>query len=799
LKNLAQTSDTLNSNPTPASRFNVLLIGIDDANSSSLAQTLATHPLQQFNVVIFSRLDLALQAIKEKKPDVILLDAQLPEGDFLNNLHACISLAGLLPIIIMSDRADNALALRALEKGAQDFLVKGDINANALVRIIRYAISRAQLDQKLLSNEIQMRQLLEHSPVAVGIRRLRDNSRMFVNQCYVDLFQTNFPAALGESPHEKYQNINDFHHITERIKQGEIIVNFELGLMTETRQELWVLASYFPMEYENEAAILSWFYDISAIHKAHQALALANKTKSQFLATMSHEIRTPMNAIIGMAELLKDTQLSTQQISYTDIIRNSTTSLLHIVNDILDFSDIESGQLTIETSEAALQPLLNECIARHQSDAQSKHLRLKLDMDGMLPAVIVCDPKRVRQIIDNLLSNAIKFSKQGEILLYVRQAGHTTLRFEVSDHGIGMTQESIDTLFQPFTQADGSHSRSFGGTGLGLAICQRLLHLMNGEIGVDSQPGHGSTFWFEFPLVVAKSAMAPTPPQPAQTMAQTAPSAIPAPVQPGVVDVVDVAKAAEVAITASQRILVVDDNDINQTLVVILLKKLGYQTDQAYDGQEALAAHASQAYGLILMDCQMPIMDGFEATRRIREIEAQQGRHTAIIAITANAMPGDRERCLQAGMDDYLAKPFYPEAFTAIIQRWIPDAESTQAAPAAVPIIDFSLLNDICGGDDNTIQQFLDMFVLSTGPLLQRLQNAVAQHDFPTIRAVNHELAGTAANLGMLQMHALVEPLRKTYNPPDIVAAEQVLQKMMVAFAQIQQAVHQRQQSLIKN
>jgi CheY-like chemotaxis protein len=197
------------------------------------------------------------------------------------------------------------------------------------------------------------------------------------------------------------------------------------------------------------------------------------------------------------------------------------------------------------------------------------------------------------------------------------------------------------------------------------------------------------------------------------------------------------------------------------------------------------------------MDCQMPHMDGFEATRKIRAIEGEQGRHTAIIAVTANAMQGDRERCLQAGMDDYLAKPFYPDAFFAMVKRWIaPAAESRVVAAPTEAIIDFTLLNDICGGDSNTIQQFLEMFVASTRPLLLRLQQAVEQSDFVTIRSVNHELAGTAANLGMQQMHALVEPLRKTYNPPDALGAAQIYQQMVEAFGRVCQSVQARRVSL---
>ncbi|MEN9868448.1 MAG: hypothetical protein RL748_4038, partial [Pseudomonadota bacterium] len=516
---------------------------------------------------MLDRLDLALQAIKEQEPDAILLDAQFPQGTFSDNLRACLSIAGLIPIIVIADSADPDLAMHALDAGAQDFLVKTDINANALTRIIRYAISRARLDQRLLKNEIQMRQLLEHSPVAVAIRSARDNSRVFVNQCYLDLFHTSYQSALRTSAPEKYQNQFDAQRICERVARGEIIVNYEMGLQTETQQEIWVLASYFPMEYENEAAVLSWFYDISAIHQAHEALALADRTKAQFLATMSHEIRTPMNAIIGMAELLADTRLSSQQLGYTEIIKNSTSTLLNIINDILDFEEIESGQICIHTSACPLQALLDQVFKRHQPHATAKQVGLSCQFDPGLPLLIESDPRRLQQIVSHLLSNAIKFSDHGEIVLRVQQTGDASLRIEVTDQGIGIAPQDIGNLFQPFTQADGSNSRSFGGTGLGLSICQRLVQLMGGRIGVESQPGLGSTFWLELPLLAVEASELPL-----VTTQPTTAECVPAP-----------ATQQQPALPAGQssgtpelpRVLVVDDNHINQTLVLTLLGKLG--------------------------------------------------------------------------------------------------------------------------------------------------------------------------------------------------------------------------------
>ena len=806
-------SDALNSNP--ASRFRVLLIEDDANDAETLLQALNNHPQQQFELCWVNHLADGLELMRTDPPHVILLDTGLPEGEFLDNLHTCLTTAGLLPVIVISTQKNNAIALQALEAGAQDFLVKGDINANALVRIICYAISRARLDQRLQRNEGQIRRLLEYSPVAIAIRRTRDQRRVFVNQRYLEMFRTSREHALNADPAESYQTPGEYLIISERVLAGETILDHEIELTTRDQQHLWVLASYFPLEYEGEAATLAWFYDISAIHHARAAAEVAYQAKSEFLATMSHEIRTPMNGIIGMAELLHETTLDRQQMSYARIIKNSAAALLTIVNDILDFSLIETGQLVLENGDFALLPLLNECVELHRDKARSKNLTLNIRIDPQLPAWLHSDMTRVRQILLNLISNAVKFSHRGEVRILARASGEQRIRFEVIDQGIGIEAAQMPKLFLPFTQGDGSFSRKFGGTGLGLSICKQLLELMHGEIGVDNQAGSGSCFWFELPcgtasadsaaaIAVASGATADSTPVPVVPVAAgggtnpagSVTAAVPADAQAKTVTPPVTAGNAP-ASAEKQRILIVDDNEINQLLVQTLLGKMGLEADIAANGLQALEAHARQVYTLILMDCQMPVMDGFEATRRIRQAESTSGGHISIVAVTANAMQGDRERCLEAGMDDYLAKPFYPEAFFSMVKRALAQSASPPPLPGTRElVIDFTLLNDICGSDDGAILHLLEMFVSATGPLLKRLAAAIEQADFDAIRAINHELAGTAANLGMQQMHALVGALRQAYNPPDIEAAHRVQQAMLGALGRIIDMVKDRRLGL---
>lgn len=756
-------------------------------------------------------------------------------------------------------------------------------------------VSERKLYEKTIADQLQFqRVLLDTLPYPVFVKDAQARYIDF-NQAFLEVFAVQREDLLGKTVLQCLQlSAEDrplYQAASERIMRdgGQYSVEKCFPQVDGTlRPYIYVLAGFRGSDGE-VAGLVGTLIDISAQKSAEQAQAQARelaeeatRLKSDFLANMSHEIRTPMNVIMGMAHLVLDSELDKQQRNYLEKIYTAAQGLLGIINDILDFSKIEAGRMSLESTDFYLEDVLGNLVDLATLKAQEKGLELLFDIATDVPTGLVGDPLRLGQVLNNLLSNAIKFTEQGEITLSIRsehaqlaegdQLGTAWLLFEVKDTGIGLSEEQASRLFQAFTQADSSTSRKYGGTGLGLTICKRLVELMGGEIGVDSEQGVGSTFFFRLPfrlqteqrellissddvlgmpiLVVDDNASAreifsgmlhslkfkvatagnardaierlheaeeagqpfrlvimdwmmpgmdglaairairqdPQLTSPPFFVMVTAYSrdelmeklgadavagVLVKPVTPStLLDSIlnafgkaavarprkkellfEVREAKEALRGAS--LLLVEDNVVNQEMAVELLSRAGIHVAVAGNGAEALSMLARQRYDGVLMDCQMPVMDGFEATRRLRE---QDGfADLPILAMTANAMAGDKEKCLQAGMNDHIAKPIDVNQLFITLQRWIKpsgpkgdlsvdNSQALQLPPITGLQLDAALQR--LGGDTLLLRKLLLRFCETQADCRVQIEAALAAGDRESAVRVAHSLKGLAGNIG---------------------------------------------------
>ena len=776
---------------------------------------------------------------------------------------------------------------------------------------------RKKIEEELAYERDLLRALLDNIPDRIYFKDIHSRFIRCSRSMVKRLGAKEAKEVIGKTDFDFHPRelAQEFHDDEERIiLTGQPLINKLERQVDVAGNDIWATVTKVPIYNQNGAVtgIIGISRDVTQLKKAEEALEQARdealesaRVKSRFLANMSHEIRTPMYSITGMTGLLSDTRLTQEQREYVQSIRDSTETLLGIINDILDFSKIEAGKLSFEVIDFELRGSIENTVEMLTESAQRKGVELNCWIDAHVPNRLRGDPGRFRQVLANLLANAVKFTEKGEVLVRVTGLNetddHVTLRFEVSDTGVGIEAKAMPLIFQPFTQGDSSTTRKFGGTGLGLTISKQLVELMKGEIGVESSAGQGSMFWFNLPFqkqrgpekpavpvedfstvsvliaephetsrnifaemmgsLNAKVTFVQTPDECLQALHHAPPDLLvmdisrrefedmsvlqsirsdPALASVKVIVLAPIGTRLDPAMMRSAgiagymmkplrqsrvyeclrhvlrgypavdegmahtprpvekrnaRVLLAEDNPVNQRLTLRQLKKLGFHADAVANGREVLQALEQMPYDIILMDCQMPEMDGYETARAIRR-SADAGSSSApyIVALTANAMLGDRDKCLGSGMNDYLPKPLDLADLEGVLERALAKLQPIEPEISArSPCLDEAViagLRELREPDEpDSLKELADLFIKDGWMRVTRLERAMADKDLPGAAATAHTLKGSANNLGARRLAGLCQSLENAAKSGDTPETANILLDLKGELQEVERAL----------
>lgn len=634
---------------TPENSISILIIEDNPGDQLLLEANLGDTHLSIAGITMASTIEEGINCLKKENFSLVFLDFFLPDSNGLESYTALSKINSKIPVIILSGLSDTELSLKAITLGAQDFLLKGLYDCHSLEKAVQYSIERKKNIELLKQNNERYDIISKATKDIIWdwdiltdkIKWIGEGLKKY-NPANLEPDKLDYNFWLNNLHPDERSSVTD--HLKKSIQAGENAWESDYQFLRNDGKYDYINSRGYVIRNEEGTAIrmIGSMQDITErktaeieTQKARIEAEEARKTQEQFLANMSHEIRTPMNGVVGMTELLAGTVLNKDQQDYVETIQESAANLMVIINDILDLTKIVAGKITIEKIDYNFSHLIATIIKTHKCKADKKGIQLKSNIDQQIYPVLLGDPVRLSQILNNLIGNAIKFTESGEVNLDVwlqkSEGKPDTLQFSISDTGIGIAEENAESVFERFTQVAGDSKRKYGGTGLGLTITKQLIELQGGKIQVKSKQGEGSVFSFYLP------------------------------VEKG-----DCRQRSEIPMTSKEqdyqlknlKILLAEDNLINQKVVIRVLTSQGAVVDIANHGREAIDMLKKKQYDLILMDLQMPEMDGYEATKIIRNDMGVTTSNTPIIAMTASALITDKTKCLHAGMNDYIAKPF---------------------------------------------------------------------------------------------------------------------------------------------